>query len=705
MTRKSVSPGGASVETLEGRVLLSASVGPSVPINLSRMPGAQAEGTIAVNPANPSEMFVVSNNNGMGLFATYSPDGGKTWQSRIMANGADGLPLACCDPSAAFDEFGNLFFVYLGENSNQAELLVSTDGGQSFAHVASLGVAADQPTVAAGHGEVWVAFQQSLQGQPPRAIALGGAAAKVDTKAGAVAYGAAVTGLGRVGPIKKPEAITGPPGTNVGDIAIGSAGQLMVAFQSPTNSGPSTIFVRVDPDGLGNKTFGPAIAVATTNVSDFYAIPAQVHRTIDAEVGLAFDNSGGPLAGRVYMVYTDAAAPGSADTFILLRHSDNDGRTWSAAVRVNDDSTANSKFFPRLAVDPASGAVGLTWYDARNDTGDPSTGGGTDARPNDEPQFWGAVGTPTAQGVAFSPNFPVTTAFSDTNITNDANDFGDYTGLAFNNGNLRPVWADNSNSTGDNPEKIHSGLDIYTSQILVTGVALPARTLLGEFGDLGGKFTFAAPNGARVTITLTHGSGYVFRDGASIDLVLRNTDARSSLLLTARGHARIPLGNIAISGSLRSIIAPTADLTGTISIAGSVAAVSLGNVMGGIVAAGNSIGTFSASTLTGAKLLAGASLGTDGQIGGGDDAYAPGTIGLIKLTGPATNSFIAAGFAPADGLFDNSAGTVLGGIASEIRAITIRGGVDASTRFIAGAFGAVRIPGRVQPGSDPRFTV
>jgi hypothetical protein len=45
---------------------------------------------------------------------------------------------------------------------------------------------------------------------------------------------------------------------------------------------------------------------------------------------------------------------------------------------------------------------------------------------------------------------------------------GDYTGLDFFDGKLYPVWADNSNSTGDNPDGTLSRFDIYTAQVTLT---------------------------------------------------------------------------------------------------------------------------------------------------------------------------------------------------------------------------------------------
>jgi hypothetical protein len=43
--------------------------------------------------------------------------------------------------------------------------------------------------------------------------------------------------------------------------------------------------------------------------------------------------------------------------------------------------------------------------------------------------------------------------------------YGDYTGLTFHAGRFYPSWADNSNSTGDNPDGALSKFDVYTARI------------------------------------------------------------------------------------------------------------------------------------------------------------------------------------------------------------------------------------------------
>ncbi len=178
------------------------------------------------------------------------------------------------------------------------------------------------------------------------------------------------------------------------------------------------------------------------------------------------------------MVYTDAPAPQSVDTNIMLRYSDNGGSSWSVPVRVNDDATANSQFFPKIAIDPTTGNVGIVWYDCRNDTGIVGHGS-LDAVPNNDVQFYGAVGSPSPSGVDFSPNVQIQAGVSTASTAaasqaNSTNDFGDYTGLAFLNGEMAPVWADNSNSTGDNPDGSGTAMDLYTSHVPVQTADAPA---------------------------------------------------------------------------------------------------------------------------------------------------------------------------------------------------------------------------------------
>ena len=85
---------------------------------------------------------------------------------------------------------------------------------------------------------------------------------------------------------------------------------------------------------------------------------AQPARTIDAEVGLAYDRSGGSNEGRLYMVYTDEQPNESDNTDIHLRFSDDDGATWSQPYQIDTVGGA----YPGLA-ELEDGSILAVYYE------------------------------------------------------------------------------------------------------------------------------------------------------------------------------------------------------------------------------------------------------------------------------------------------------------------------------------------------------
>lgn len=475
-------------EPLERRTLLSSSLSSFSNVNITRMSGNQAEGAIAADPTNPSRLFVATNvDQGDGLVVATSGDGGQTWASRLIANDTDNLPPACCDPSTAFDSFGNLFLSYINSKTNAVAVLISTDAGQSFSPLAQFKGDIDQPTLATGPGSVWVTFQKGNS---------------------VVATGAADTGPGAVGPFLPVQRIRGSDGGNFGDIAIGPSGQVIVTYQVQHGSSASRIFVNDNPGGLANPKFGKPILATTTRLADFDYIPAQPDRSVDAEAGLAFDRSGGPFNGRVYLVYTDESPNGSGNTDILLRYSDNQGATWSQPARVNDDTTLNSQFNPRVSEDDSTGNIAVSWYDARDDQGAGSPGD-TNQVPNDDASYWATLVTPLANGLAVSPNQIVSAGVSNSSDANSDTDFGDYSGLSFVAGILHPLWFDNSDSTGDNPNGTLKDLNGYTASVPASAFAPATDTSLGGLSAPAGPLVaLAAPTGSVNPGFVKRGTGY-----------------------------------------------------------------------------------------------------------------------------------------------------------------------------------------------------
>src|SRR6266511_4379688 len=375
-------------------------------VDVSRRHLNESEEAIAVNPTNPNNIVVVTNvghrEAGLeaGMFAGVSFDGGQTWATRLIGNN-DNLGDACCDPSLSFDQHGNLFLTYLYQVENVVPVALSTDGGLSFHLVANIGAGGSATASRSGTDDRGL-FR--FVDQPT--ITAGEDEAWVIFNAGGpmVATGARVMGLGQVGSFAPVEVVSGTNNCTYGDVAIGPSGQVMnVCTLTETGQGGGKLLVSVDPDRLGPAPFGK-------------------------------------------------------------RYSDDDGATWSAPVRVNDDATANSQFLPKISIDPTTGNIAVIWYDSRQDLG---TGGPGDTNgiPNDDAQVWGAFSTDG--GRTFTPNVMISAGTSNSPDSGNGIDYGDYSGLSFFGGIAHPAWSDNSNSTGTNPDGALHQLDIYTAAVHV----------------------------------------------------------------------------------------------------------------------------------------------------------------------------------------------------------------------------------------------
>jgi hypothetical protein len=440
-------------------------VGPTN-FNTSAALGNEAEDAIAVNPTDPSNIVTMATLPDVvsGLFEGVSFDGGSTWTRQVIGTG-DPLGETCCDQQLAWDRFGNLWMVYLLNDSDNVPIAVSTDGGLTFTKVTEIvpttptgstaltnpgfkgSASADQPSISVGANSVWVSYTSY-----PSAVVQ--------------ASGASVSGLGQFGSFTEPESVPTSDGRgNYGDTAVGPDGQVMVAYQDQTNGqGGSHIYTAVDPDGFGTSGFTRPGFLARSRVGGFDYIAAQPHRSVDAESSLAWDRSGGPHDGRVYAIWTQETKNESDNMDIMFQYSDDNGATWASAVKLNDDATVNSQFNPAIALDQTTGYVAVSWYDARGDLGAGGPGD-TDGVPNDDVQIWAAYSKDG--GATFTPNFQVSQGTSNVNGAESYFDYGDYTHAAFQSGTFYPAWSDNSNSTGDNPDGTLHQLDLYTARVVI----------------------------------------------------------------------------------------------------------------------------------------------------------------------------------------------------------------------------------------------
>ena len=435
--------------------------------DVSQRPGNEAENTIAVNPANPRNVVAmacpVGRKNVDGLFIGVSFDGGRTWRRRLFATGAQ--VGHTCDERLAWDRYGNLWMSHLTANG-AVFIGLSDDGGLRFAKVTDivptgpaagsarapgrpsgrpgryLSNVADQPFITTGPDSVWVSYASVPSGVVQAA-------------------GARVSGRGRVGRFSPPQSIPTRQGRgDASGLAVGPHGQVMVIYESIASPRRSRIYTALDPDGLGPRGFGRPRLLARTRVKFGDVIPAQPDRGITAEPKLAWDTGPGPYHGRVYAVWTQAAAGNRDNLTVKFQYSGNAGKTWTKAVPLNDSQTAGSQFFQSIALDPATGDIAVGWYDCRNAYGQ---GGHGCARPDTYTQFWATYSTDG--GTRFAPGFQVSRGTSSAADTHSFFDYGDYTQVAFQSHLLYPAWSDNSDSTGTNPNGTLRQVDLYTARI------------------------------------------------------------------------------------------------------------------------------------------------------------------------------------------------------------------------------------------------
>jgi hypothetical protein len=208
--------------------------------------------------------------------------------------------------------------------------------------------------------------------------------------------------------------------------------------------------ILVDKSTNGGLTWGGDVAAATTHIGFGIDLGCNGGRTMTPAPQLGIDGS-----GAIYLTYADRAGtgPGGTGMDVYLVKSTNGGVSWSAPVKLNDDTEGAHQYNPALAV-TSTGTVYVSWYDRRNDPGNCST------------DIYTTVSIDG--GSTFSANTRVTPVSS--NYDGNANGPGDYSGIAplplFPPATSFPFWtshlaADIARETGT-----AGAFEIYTAPVI-----------------------------------------------------------------------------------------------------------------------------------------------------------------------------------------------------------------------------------------------
>jgi len=366
------------------------------PRNVSRLPGAEMEVSLAVNPLNPLILnmasWAVENNQNFKAFYAYSEDGGLTW-TRVNLFQEEIIPPLQTgsftgDHKLLYDKFGNLFYVSLGGYYLQrpfifdnlvplADINYSSDGGKTFFHILlalpnhidAVGLDYPQVTISEepdGSSVFWLVIKQLKDLNE---------AFETGNSFNQIAYAIKMKGLhvfDGIRFIELPTTINGGYGGTAS--GFNGLGKEIVSLGIPVKGSfgslkksNSSIWFSYNPIGFFGE-FLPIRFFANTNSGYRETYPPQPHRELWSQPNIAIDNN-----NRWYVVYLDEPASIVQPTRhadIWLIYSDDLGLTWSTPFKVNNDNTPNTHFQPQIKVDRDTNNLLIAWLDTRDDPND-----------------------------------------------------------------------------------------------------------------------------------------------------------------------------------------------------------------------------------------------------------------------------------------------------------------------------------------------
>jgi hypothetical protein len=428
----------------------SATTGPEV--NVSNLPGAQSEATIAIQPTDGKVLLAGSNSFSEGTMRAYgSIDGGATWKAATVFPSGDPDDTCAADPSVGIDRSGRQYYAFIRATpcaTGHPRLYVATRPGPEAAwrapHLVSpLGKAAfdDKPALT---------VDRSAASPHRNRAYVAWSRVSYDDVSRIVLSSSDDGGRTWTKPVRVDR--TGEHVTYA-TLATSRRGTLYVAWH---DVGALHVHVALSTDG--GRTFGAereVVAFAIVPIPGCNAgivIPAQRLTCMRPNPTLAVDTSRGPYSGRVYVSYAHTDFQGDKGVAVTVL----DARLRPLAgypvdhkpLLVSPPSRAKpaDQFLPASAVDPDTGTVWVCFYDTKGD-------------PNRKRAWFSCTSSATG-GMTWSPAIRVARAPSDeTQPEADSREYGHYQGLVAAHGVAHPVWTD-----GRNPGAAHAE-EIYTTVV------------------------------------------------------------------------------------------------------------------------------------------------------------------------------------------------------------------------------------------------
>jgi hypothetical protein len=402
---------------------------------------AANEPSIAVDPTNPNRMAigwrqfdsVTSNFRQAGVACTNN--GGLTWTRSVLSPGVFGS-----DPVLAADADGRFYYASINNSSTYGVVTYkSVDGGATWS----------SPVSAYGGDKEWIAIDRTSG--PGRGNLYENWNIQFPSVSGSFAR--STNGASSFAPPLS----TPTPYMKWGTMDVGPNGTLYMAGADLNQTG--VLFSKSTNAQYAGQT---PVFTASTSVplggSLGYGGSVNPEGLL-GQIWVATDHSQASSRGNVY-VLGSVTSTGSSPVNVMFTRSTDDGATWSAPVRVNNDPVGGSAnhWFGTMSVAP-NGRIDAIWNDTRND-------------PNNLlSQLYYAYSFDS--GNTWLGNVPLTVAFDPTVGWPNQDKIGDYYHMVSDNGGANVAFA--ATFTG--------GEDVYYMRI--QAVPEPASVILLVVGAIG----------------------------------------------------------------------------------------------------------------------------------------------------------------------------------------------------------------------------
>ncbi len=396
---------------------------PDVLVTTEPSNSTQSENSIVVNP-NDGMMLLNSNNSTpqpstgsvKGADALHSFDAGETWAGTVEGAGGSNSG----DPAAVIDLNGRWFIGYIdnaygqsvsySDNQGQSWTVSKVANGSMFNMLDKNHLWVDISPTSPYKGYLYDGWMVSNNISVSRSVNGGAAWSSPVNISSATAAGSHNQGI---------------------NFKCGPDGEVYAAWSVYDNWPGDEKAIGFNKSLDGGNTWGTAFR-AINNTKGIRTTGVTQNMRVNSFPSMAVDLSNSPYRGTIYIVWTNIGVPGintGTGSSVYMIKSTDKGATWSAAKRINSDSTAGKQhYLPWITCDQANGQVSIVFYDNRNCA-------------SSEAEAWMAYSTDG--GNTFTDLKVSDVAFTPSPIPNMASKYmGDYLAIDAYGGKTFPCWTD-----------------------------------------------------------------------------------------------------------------------------------------------------------------------------------------------------------------------------------------------------------------------